>query len=146
MVAVNLLECAALQHAHNGLASAGQEERVPRPLVPGRSGLCAFEHLEFDPKDPSPWFARYLDTSLPLGSDVKSALLDNASSRSRQFLLPLVRPVAKATIMALQCLKVLIPNRFTSSAILHQTIYWGLKYFVRPESNYYYCVITYDTL
>jgi hypothetical protein len=124
------------EHAHNGLASARQEERVPRPLVPGRSGLCAFEQLEFDPKDPSPWLALYLDTSLPLGSDVKSALLDNASSRSRQFLLPLVRPVAKATIMALQCLKVFIPNRFTSSAILHRTIYWGLKYFVRPEGNY----------
>jgi hypothetical protein len=27
--------------AHNGLASARQEGRVPRPLVPGLRGLCA---------------------------------------------------------------------------------------------------------
>jgi hypothetical protein len=26
--------------AHNGLASARQEGRVPRPLVPGLRGLC----------------------------------------------------------------------------------------------------------
>jgi hypothetical protein len=95
-----------------------------------------FENLEFDPKDPSPWLALYLDTSLPLSSDVKGALLDCASSKSRQFLLPLVRPFAKGLILFQQVLKVFIPNRFTSSKVLHRTIYWGLKYFVRPEANY----------
>lgn len=95
-----------------------------------------FERLEFDPKDPSPWLALYLDTSLPLGPDVKAALLDSASCRSRQFLLPLIRPIAKATIMALQLIKIFVPNSFTSSKVLHYTIYWGLKYFVRPEANY----------
>jgi hypothetical protein len=29
------------EHAHNGLASARREGRVPRPLVPGLRGLCA---------------------------------------------------------------------------------------------------------
>jgi hypothetical protein len=95
-----------------------------------------FEKLEFDPKDPSPWLALYLDTSLPLSNDVKGALLENASSRSRQFLLPLIRPLAKAFMMFLQVVKVFVPNRFTSSRVLHRTIYWGLKYFVRPEANY----------
>jgi hypothetical protein len=95
-----------------------------------------FRNLEFDPKDPSPWLALYLDTSLPLGDDVKAALLDSASCRSRQFLLPLVRPLAKGTILLMQVVKTVIPNKFTSSAILHWTIYWGLKYFVRPEANY----------
>ncbi len=95
-----------------------------------------FDGLEFDPKDPSPWLALYLDTSLPLSDDVKRALLENASSKSRQFLLPLIRPLAKTTIMALQVVKVFVPNRFTSSRVLHRTIYWGLKYFVRPEANY----------
>jgi hypothetical protein len=33
--------CALLRNAHNGLASARQEGRVPRPLVPGLRGLCA---------------------------------------------------------------------------------------------------------
>jgi hypothetical protein len=32
-----------MEHAHNGLASARQEGRVPRPLVPGLRGLCAIE-------------------------------------------------------------------------------------------------------
>ena len=87
-------------------------------------------------KDPSPWLAPYLDTSLPLSNEVKAALLENASSRSRQFLLPLIRPLAKGVIMAQQVLKVFVPNRFTSSRVLHRTIYWGLKWFVRPEANY----------
>ena len=29
------------EHAHNGLASARQDGRVPRPLEPGLRGLCA---------------------------------------------------------------------------------------------------------
>ena len=95
-----------------------------------------FEKLDFDPKDPSPWLALYLDTSLPLSDEVKGALLDSASSPSRQFMLPLLRPMAKCTILLLQVLKVLVPNRFTSSRVLHRTIYWGLKWFVRPEANW----------
>ncbi|MFO0502967.1 MAG: hypothetical protein ACK527_12275 [Acidobacteriota bacterium] len=36
---------AFMEHAHNGLASARQVGRVPRPLVPGLRGLCALlEH------------------------------------------------------------------------------------------------------
>src|SRR5262249_23035835 len=56
--------------------------------------------------------------------------------RSRQFMLPLIRPFAKLTIMAFQVLKVFIPNKFTSSWILHHTIYWGLRTFVRADANY----------
>jgi hypothetical protein len=33
---------AVFETAHNGLALARQEGRVPRPLVPGLRGLCAF--------------------------------------------------------------------------------------------------------
>ncbi|MCB1022685.1 MAG: hypothetical protein H6509_12095 [Bryobacterales bacterium] len=95
-----------------------------------------FEGLAFDPEDPDPWLALYLDTSLPLTDEVKGALLDSASSRSRQFLLPLIRPFAKLSIALLQVVKVFVPNRFTSSRVLHRTIYWGLKHFVRPEANY----------
>jgi hypothetical protein len=40
------------------------------------------------------------------------------------------------SMMALQVVKVFIPNRFTSSMVLHRTIYWGLKTFVRPDANY----------
>jgi len=95
-----------------------------------------FDQSSYDPRDPNPWLALYLDMSLPLQDDVKAALLANSSSKSRQFLLPLIRPLAKAAIILIQLLKIFIPNRFTSSKILHWSIYWGLRWFVRPDANY----------
>jgi uncharacterized protein DUF6999 len=98
--------------------------------------VADFEHTRHDPSDPDPWLALYLDTSLPLSDEVKAVLLANNSSRSRQFLLPLIRPLAKAYIILFQVLKILIPKRFTSSKVLHRTIYWGLKYFVRADASW----------
>ncbi|MCI0622369.1 MAG: hypothetical protein L0387_12025 [Acidobacteria bacterium] len=95
-----------------------------------------FDQSSYDPRDPNPWLALYLDMSLPLRDDVKAALLANSSSRSRQFLLPLIRPLAKAAIILIQLLKIFIPNRFTSSKVLHWSIHWGLRWFVRPDANY----------
>lgn len=95
-----------------------------------------FERTPHDPRDPDPWLALYLDVSLPLPDQVKAALLANTCSRSRQFLLPLLRPFAKLMIILFQVLKVVIPNRFTSSRVLHRTIYWGLRTFVRPDANW----------
>ena len=95
-----------------------------------------YEKAPYDPNDPNPWLALYLDMSLPLGDEVKAALLANAGSKSRQFLLPLVRPAAKLAMMLLQVLKIFVPNSFTSSRILHRTIYRGLRTFVRPDANY----------
>src|SRR5258707_13351840 len=95
-----------------------------------------FEKAPYDPSDPNPWLALYLDMSLPLSDEVKAALLANSGSRSRQFFLPLIRPCAKLTLIAFQILKIAIPNKFTSSKILHRLIYWGLRTFVRPDANY----------
>jgi hypothetical protein len=95
-----------------------------------------FENAPIDPADPNPWLALYLDMSLPLGDEVKAALLANSGSRSRQFMLPLIRPMAKLPMMFFQVIKIFIPNRFTSSKVLHRTIYWGLRTFVRPDANY----------
>jgi hypothetical protein len=94
-----------------------------------------YEKAPFNPEDPNPWLALYLDASLPLSDEVKAALLANSGSKSRQFMLPLIRPFAKLTLIIFQILKIAIPNRFTSSKILHRTIYWGLKTFVRPDAN-----------
>jgi hypothetical protein len=95
-----------------------------------------FEQAQYDPADPNPWLALYLDMSLPLSDEVKAVLLANSGSRSRQFLLPLIRPLAKLTMMFFQVIKIFVPNRFTSSKVLHRTIYWGLRTFVRPDANY----------
>jgi hypothetical protein len=95
-----------------------------------------YENAPHDPNDPNPWLALYLDMSLPLSDEVKAALLANAGSRSRQFMLPLIRPTAKLSMMLIQVLKIFVPNRLRSSRILHRTIYWGLRTFVRPDANY----------
>lgn len=95
-----------------------------------------YEKAPYNPEDPNPWLALYLDMSLPLSDEVKAALLKNSGSKSRQFLLPLIRPFAKLTLITFQVLKTVIPNRFTSSRILHRMIYRGLRTFVRPDANY----------
>ncbi|HLX85909.1 MAG TPA: hypothetical protein VKR59_18565 [Terriglobales bacterium] len=95
-----------------------------------------YEKAPYNPTDPNPWLALYLDMSLPLSDEVKAALLANSGSKSRQFLLPLIRPCAKLSMVVFQVLKIFIPNRFTSSRFLHRLIYWGLRTFVRPDANY----------
>jgi hypothetical protein len=95
-----------------------------------------FEGAAHDPKDPDPWLALYVDTSLPLPDEVKAALLANNGSYSRQFLLPLIRPFAMLMIALIKLFKTVIPNWFTSSKVLHRTIYWGLSWFVRPDANW----------
>jgi hypothetical protein len=95
-----------------------------------------YEKAPFNPEDPNPWLALYLDASLPLSDEVKAALLANSGSKSRQFMLPLIRPFAKVTLVVFQIVKIVIPNRFTSSKLLHRLIFWGLRTFVRPDANY----------
>lgn len=95
-----------------------------------------YEKAPYNPEDPNPWLALYLDASLPLSDEVKAALLSNSGSKSRQFMLPLIRPFAKLFIALFQIIKIVIPNKFTSSKILHYLIYRGLGAFVRPDANY----------
>ncbi len=92
--------------------------------------------LAHDPRDPNPWLALYLDRSIQLDDEAKFALLKSMSSRSRQFLLPVMRPLARLGMVVIQLIKIFIPNNFTSSRVLHRLIYWGLKYFVSPEANF----------
>jgi len=92
--------------------------------------------LTHDPANPSPWLALYLDESVPMPDAVKEAWLVDASSRSRQYLLPFVRPLARFAIKAIQVLKIVWPKRWHSSAVLHRLIAWGLANFVRPEANW----------
>ena len=94
-----------------------------------------FLHDEHDVRDPSPWLALYLDRSIPLAEDCKRAWLADLSSRSRQFLLPLVRPLARATIVLFQLIKVVIPKRFTSSALLHRLLEWNMRTWLSPNAN-----------
>ena len=94
------------------------------------------EHAQHDPRDPNPWVALYLDESTPVNLEVKAAWLTDSSSWSRQFLLPVVRPLARATIALLQLVRIVLPSAFTSSTILHRLLAWSLRTFVRPEANW----------
>lgn len=89
-----------------------------------------------DPEDPSPWLALYLDRSTPLPDEVKTAWLNDSSSRSRQYLLPFLRPICRVLIILIQVIKVALPKRWSHSGLLHRTLVWGLKRFVRPEANW----------
>jgi hypothetical protein len=89
-----------------------------------------------DPRDPNPWMAIYLDSSIPIAEDVKRAWLEDSSSRSRQFLLPLVRPIARTAIVLVQLLRIVLPSAFSSSRVLHRFLAWSLKNFVSPNANW----------
>jgi hypothetical protein len=88
-----------------------------------------------DPANPSPWDALYLDQSIPLDDHAKQALLVNTNSRSRQFFLPIILPFIKLELIVFQLLKLFFP-RSSAPRFMHQLIYLGLKYFVKPEANF----------
>lgn len=90
----------------------------------------------YDPRDPSPWLALYLDQSTPLPDPVKRAWLKDSSSGSRQYLLPFLRPLARALIVLIQIVKVFVPRNWSASIALHRLLAWGLRNFVSPEANW----------
>lgn len=95
-----------------------------------------FEQLQNDPRDPSHWHALFLDKSIPFSPDAKAAFLYDSSSRTKQFLYPFVRLFARLFIMLLQLWKALFPNVINAPKTLHRCLYFGMKYFIKPEANY----------
>jgi hypothetical protein len=91
--------------------------------------------MQHDPTNPNPWLALYLDRSTPIDNDVKKAWLTDSSSRCRQFVLPVVRPLARTMIVLVQLVRIIVPSSFTSSRLLHKFLAWGLRTFVRKEAN-----------
>ena len=89
-----------------------------------------------NPLDPNPWLALSLDTQTPLRPNVKEAWLRDSSSKSRQYFLPIARPIARSFIIIHQILKILIPFQWKAPLFLHRLIVWGLKWFVTPDANY----------
>jgi len=92
--------------------------------------------VKHNARNPNPWVALYLDTSVPIHETAKANFLLDVSSRSRQFFFPLVRPFCRLSIACFKVVKTFIPNWFTSSWILHHSIYLGLRFFVSPYANY----------
>jgi len=95
-----------------------------------------FLKQEHDPADPNPWLALYLDRSTPLPDAVKEAWLADSSCGSRQYLLPFLRPLARAFIILIQVVKTFLPRKWSHSKLLHRILAWGLEHFVSPEANW----------
>ncbi len=89
-----------------------------------------------DFENPDPWTALALDDSTFIRQNVKEALLRNNASKSRQFLLPVIRPLARLSIVLFQVVRLVLPRALASSNALHATIVWGMRNFVNPEANY----------
>ncbi len=99
--------------------------------------LPSFILDEHNPADPNPWLALYLDTSSPLSDPIKQAWLTDSASASRQFLMPIVRPLARLTIVLNQLIKVLLPKGWQAPTFLHWMLAEGLKHFVAPQANWF---------
>lgn len=95
-----------------------------------------FDVKQHDPKDPDPWLALYLDTSMPIDETAKRALLKGNDSYSRRFLLPFLRPFIFVFFVFVHIFRRLFQRWPSSPKALHMVIYWGLKHFVTPEANY----------
>ncbi|MES2663537.1 MAG: hypothetical protein V4629_09580 [Pseudomonadota bacterium] len=89
-----------------------------------------------DPADPSPWLALELDQENIIVPEVKRAWVKDASSKFRQYVLPILRPFLRVEMATIQVYRSIFPNAFTSSKLLHQLLVLAMKNFVTPEGNY----------
>lgn len=85
--------------------------------------------------DPDPWQALAADRFLPIAAAAKHALIRDQQSPSRQFVLPLVRPLARAMIVVAQLLHLVAPRWPHAPRLLHRAIAFGMKHFLTPEAN-----------
>jgi hypothetical protein len=108
----------------------------PAPSSGPTDAIAQLERIRHNPRDPNPWVALYLDSSVPLHPQAKAAILVDGGCWSRQFILPLIRPFCRLAICGLKVFKTVVPNALHSSWLLHQTICRGLSWFVSPYANY----------
>lgn len=95
----------------------------------------SYENAVYDPADPDPWYALYLDQSVPIDEGAKQALLRGNESWSRRLLLPMTRWFIFLLLAFALLIRVPLGNRLSSRKWLHKTIYWGLKIFASPDAN-----------
>jgi hypothetical protein len=90
---------------------------------------------QHDTRDPNPWLAMYLDTSIPINEKTKLALMRDNDSKSRKYLLPFIVIWSKVTMFFIHVFKFFFPKLINSSKLLHRALAWGLKKFVSPDAN-----------
>ncbi|MCF6351013.1 MAG: hypothetical protein L3J23_08315 [Flavobacteriaceae bacterium] len=95
-----------------------------------------FDISKHDSRDPNPWLALYLDTSIPMNENTKRVLMTDNNSKSVRFLLPLIMFLSKFFMLLVHVFKFFFPNLINSPKTLHRILAWGLKHFVSAEANY----------
>lgn len=90
---------------------------------------------QHDTRDPNPWLAMYLDTSIPINEKTKQALMRDNDSKSRKYLFPIIVLWSKIAMFFIHVLKFFFPKLVNSSKILHRLLAWGLRKFVSPDAN-----------
>ena len=88
-----------------------------------------------DERDPNPWLAMYMDSSIPINRKTKEALMKDNGSASRRYLLPLIAVWSKLHMLLIHVFKFFLPNLINSSSVLHRILAWGLKNFVSRDAN-----------
>ena len=94
-----------------------------------------FDASLFNPLDPDPWLALYLDQSLPIDDGAKRALLLGNRSMSRRWLFPILRPLFFAVFLVIKALRAISPRYPNLNGFLHRLIHWGLRNFASPQAN-----------
>ena len=96
---------------------------------------AAFDMAGYDPRDPDPWLALYLDQSLPIAPEAKTALILGNRSWSRRWMFPIVRPAIFGFFLLVKLMRAISPHHPNLNGTLHRTIHWGLRTFATPEAN-----------
>ncbi|MDP1617987.1 hypothetical protein [Phenylobacterium sp.] len=96
---------------------------------------AAFDLSAYDPRDPNPWLALYLDQGLPIAPEAKIALLKGNASWSRRWLFPISRPLIFVFFVLVKIVRGISPHRPNLNGTLHRLIHWGLRTFCTPEAN-----------
>lgn len=104
-------------------------------LLPNRYS-AVFESARTSADDPDPWLALYLDRSIQIDDEAKAALLISMRSNSRRILFPVLKPFLRLFMYLVTAFRIVVPHLFSSSKILHRSIYFGLKHFVSKEANF----------
>jgi len=89
----------------------------------------------YDPRDPDPWLALYLDQSLPIALVAKAALIAGNRSWSRRWMFPIVRPAIFAFFLLVKLMRGISPHHPNLNGTLHRLIHWGLRTFATPDAN-----------
>ena len=71
-----------------------------------------------DLRDPNPWLAMYLDSSIPMNDKAKQALVLDNDSRSGKWLMPFIIVWSKITIFFIHIFKFFFPRILNSSKVI----------------------------